>query len=131
MNATTVKKVSLPTKSDEIAHLRAFIAALPAASYLHSCLAPFAEEFERDVYSDFIPSFSESWSHRVEARHEAVEAAKELKALQDQVKAVKSEVASQVDRLRRAQHGVHSLQAAIGLAVASADAAAEKAERLL
>lgn len=131
MNATAIKKIHLPTKADEIAHLREFIAALPEASYLHSCLAPFAADFERDVYSDFIPSFSESWAQRVEARHDAVEAAKELRALQSQVEAVKAEIVSQVDRLRKAQHALRSLAGAVGVAIASADNAVEKAERLL
>lgn len=131
MAVANPKKVSLPTKADEIAHLREFIASLPEASYLHSCLAPFAAEFERDVYSDFIPSFSESWSHRVEARHEAVEAAKELKAIQDQIQSAKQELASQASRLHRIQDSLCSLRSSVEQAVVVATAASDKAHKLI
>jgi hypothetical protein len=131
VNATTVKKISLPTKSDEIAHLREFVTALPQHSYLYSCLGPFIAEFERDVYSDFIPSFAESWAHRTEARHEAIEAAKELRAIQDQVKAAKAELADQVNRLSQITDSLATVRRSVDAALRYANAESEKSTKLL
>ena len=127
----TIKKIRLSTKADEINHLRDFVAALPEQSYIYSCLSPFVAEFEQDVYSDFVPNFAASWAHRCEARHEAVEAAKELKAVQDQVKAARAELADQVNRLNRVQDSLFSLRTSVEQAARIAGVVSDKSSQLL
>jgi hypothetical protein len=77
------------TKSQEIEHLRSFVSALPS-SYLRDSLAPFVPEFERGVYSDFVPSVRDSWDARIEAQ-------KEVKVLQAEI----AELTKARDEFRR------------------------------
>lgn len=123
--------VSLPTKSSEITHLERFVDSLPPHSYLRSALGPFVHEFAHDVFSDIVPSVSESWERRRAADQEAVEAEKKVTALNAQIKALKAEVESQLQRLYKLQHGTVSLKNALDAAVAAADAAADRANRVL
>ena len=75
------------TKAEEIATLKAFVADLPRDSYVRDALEPFLVEFERGVYSDYVPTVIESWRHRLEAEREANEARAALKSIEDEVKA--------------------------------------------
>lgn len=75
------------TKQQEIETLKAFVAGLPRDSYVRDALEPFLVEFERGVYSDYVPSVSESWRHRREAESETAEARKQLAAVESEVKA--------------------------------------------
>jgi hypothetical protein len=76
------------TKSDEIETLHGFVQSLPRFSYLRSALEPFLVDFERGVYSDYVPSVRESWDARIAADKEASEArAKAQEARNDAEKA--------------------------------------------
>jgi hypothetical protein len=75
------------TKREEIDAVKSFVASLPRDSYARDALEPFLMEFEQDVYSDYVPSVSQSWQYRREAEKETAEARAELKAVQEEIKA--------------------------------------------
>jgi septal ring factor EnvC (AmiA/AmiB activator) len=121
MATTTVKKVSLPTKADEISHLREFVASLPTYSYLHSALSPFVEEFASDIYSDLVPTVRQSWDSRIEAEKETKAAAATLAGLQAQIKAAKTEVADQVRSLHAVKARLKDLRGTLDAFIYSVD----------
>ena len=79
------------TKQKEIETLKAFVEGLPRDSYVRDALEPFLMEFERGVYSDYVPSVSESWRFRREAEAEAAAARAELSALRHEIDQTKRE----------------------------------------
>ena len=78
------------TKAEEIQHLKYFVDGLPRDSYIRDALEPFLLEFERWVYSDYVPTVLESWRHRTEAEEEAKEARKQLATVEAEIKQAKA-----------------------------------------
>lgn len=109
------------TKHEEIETLKAFIAGLPRDSYVRDALEPFLMEFERGVYSDYVPPVSESWRHRREADEETKEARKQLETVEAAIKQAKARlrnycvsVGTLLDRAKQLQqcidNGVETLR---------------------
>jgi hypothetical protein len=101
------------TKHEEIETLRKFVAGLPRDSYVRDALEPFLLEFERGVYSDYVPSVFQSWEHRLEAEMETKEARAALKAVEDEIKKAKARlrnysisVGTLLDRSKQLQQGI-------------------------
>jgi seryl-tRNA synthetase len=98
----------LSSKKSEIEHLREFVDSLPD-SYLRDTLRPFVPDFERGVYSDFIPSVRDSWDARIEADKEVKALRKEIAELQEERRKLVNEIARDVKRF---EDGVASLREA-------------------
>lgn len=87
------------TKDQEIQHLKYFVAGLPRDSYARDALEPFLLEFERGVYSDYVPTVLDSWRHRQEAEKEALEARARLAEVQKEIANAKRNLAMHAERL--------------------------------
>ena len=68
------------TKSEEIAHYRQFVEALPRTSYLADLLAGTADQIEQAIRNDFCLTFTlpQLWAQRQDAQRELAELRKQL-----------------------------------------------------
>jgi hypothetical protein len=92
------------TKAEEIATLKAFVTGLPRDSYVRDALEPFLVEFERGVYSDYVPTVIESWRHRREAEEETAKARQQMRDVEaelDRAKRKFRNYCSQIGALER------------------------------
>jgi hypothetical protein len=102
------------TKADEIALIREFVVSLPEVSYLRSALEPFAEEFERDIYSDLIPQVRDSWNARIEADRETKAAREELRSVQAEIRKARLEATIESARILRLRDAFQSIRTSAG-----------------
>jgi len=103
-----MSKVTLSSKASEVDHLRQFVEGLPS-SYLRDTLSPFVVDFERGVYSDFVPSVRDSWDARIEADKEVKELRKQVAELQEERRKLVNEIAKETARF---ESGVKALREA-------------------
>jgi len=114
------------TKADEIALLREFVVGLPEVSYLRSALEPFAVEFERDIYSDIVPSVHESWVARLEADAELREAQRKVREVNEEAEKARREAAVAHARLNKLIDLLREVKVSAEVAERSAERVASK-----
>jgi hypothetical protein len=122
-------KAVLSSKKSEIDHLRQFVDDLPS-SYLRDTLAPFVPDFERGVYSDFIPSVRDSWDARIEADKEVKALRKEIETLRKARNDFHREFASEVARYQSGLKALREASNVVANACRWADDAIESAKTL-